>query len=166
MSQDDGNVVADWLVLFSALVLTVALFLPWSSLSPAYTAAANRLRTLQGVVTGPDAWQVYSAADVLLFALVIGLVYVALAGPRAGRVVALLASILALAFVIHAEVQAPTNGAPTSVRPGPGVGSAVAPDPSPGAGEAVAIIALVVALGGTGLPLVANGRRRGQLVTS
>lgn len=156
VSKDDGNVVADWLILFSAFVLTVSLFLPWSSLSSAYVAVADRLHTLQGVATDPDAWQVYSAADVLLFVLAVMLVYTALAGPRAGRVVALVATVLALAFTIHAEAVPPTNGAPSAFRPGLGVGSTVTPDPSSGAGEAAAIIALLVALGGLGLSLVTD----------
>ena len=156
VSKDDGNVVADWLVLISAFVLTVSLFLPWSSLSSTYVSVADRLHTLQGVATEPDAWQVYSAADVLLFVLAVVLVYMALAGPRAGRVVALVATLLALAFTIHAESRPPTNGAPSAFRPGQDVGSTVAPDPSSGAGEAAAIIALLVAVGGLGLSLVTD----------
>jgi hypothetical protein len=62
VTKDDRSVIADWLVLFSAIVLFVSLFLSWSSLSPAYLAIADRLRTLQTIPHNPTAWQVYSAA--------------------------------------------------------------------------------------------------------
>jgi hypothetical protein len=156
VSKDDRSVIADWLVLFSALVLCLSLFLSWSSLSPAYVALAERLQTLQGVARSPTAWQVYSAADVLLALLVAALMGVALMGPRRARICTLVACVLALAFVIHAEGSPPTNGAPTAFRPSLDVPSYVFPAPTPGAGEAAAIIALVGAIGGLGLSLTTD----------
>ncbi|MEA2196044.1 MAG: hypothetical protein QOJ25_95 [Solirubrobacteraceae bacterium] len=153
VTSDDRSVIADWLVLFSALLLGISLFLTWSSLSPAYVGIADRLQTLQGVARNPDAWQVYSAADVLLAALALALLWVALAGPRPARIVALASCALALAFVIHAVGTPPTNGAPNAFRPGVDVRAFVAPSPSPGAGETAAIIALIGAVGGLSLSL-------------
>jgi hypothetical protein len=153
VTKDDRAVIADWLVLFSALVLVISLFLTWSSLSPAYVALAHRLQTLQGVDRDPTAWQVYSAADVLLALLAAALIGVALAGPRKARVVTLVASMLALAFAIHAVGTPPTNGAPNAFRPGVDVRSLVVPSPTPGAGETAAIIALIGAIGGLALSL-------------
>lgn len=148
--------IADWLVLFSAVVLVVSLFLPWSSLSSSYVSVADRLQTLQGVLTEPDAWQVYSAVDVLLALLAIAFVYVALAGPRAGRFVTLGAALIALMFTIHAVGTPPTNGAPETLHPIAGTPSSISPDPTPGAGETAAIIALVTAMGGLALSLVTD----------
>ncbi|HWF26309.1 MAG TPA: hypothetical protein VG275_12715 [Solirubrobacteraceae bacterium] len=153
VTTDDRSVIADWLVLFSALLLAISLFLTWSSLSPAYVALADRLQTLEGVARSPDAWQVYSAADVVLAVLAAALLWVALAGPRRARIVILVSCALALAFVIHALGTPPTNGAPNAFRPGPDVRAYVAPAPAPGAGETVAIIALIGAIGGLSLSL-------------
>ncbi len=155
VSKDDRSLIADWLVLFSALVLCLSLFLTWSSLSPAYIALADKLRTLQGVPHDPTAWQVYSAADVLLALLVIALIGVALKGPRKVRIGVLVACFIALAFAVHAEGAPPTNGA-TTFRPSAGLRSRVPPAPAPGAGETAAIIALVGAIGGLALSLTAD----------
>jgi hypothetical protein len=156
VSKDDRSLIANWLVLFSALVLCVSLFLTWSSLSPAYVALADKLQTLQGVPRDPTAWQVYSAADVLLAVLVAALLGVALMGPRRVRISILVACVLALAFVIHAESAPPTNGAENAFRPSPGVAATVPPAPTAGAGETAAIIGLVVAVGGLALSLTAD----------
>lgn len=153
MSKDDRSVIADWLVLFSAIVLLLSLFLSWSSLSPAYLALADKLQTLRGVPRDPTAWQVYSAADVLLLLLVAALMGVALMGPRKARVWTLVACVVALAFAINAEGSPPTNGAATALRPGVGVPFEVPPAPTPGPGETAAIIALVGAIAGLGLSL-------------
>lgn len=156
MTHDDRSVFADWLVLFSAFLLLVSLFLTWSSLSPRYVELAGRLQTLQGVARHPTAWQVYSAADVLLALLAAALLAVALKGPRRARICTLVACVLAFAFAIHAESAPPTNGAENALRPGIGVPSYVAPGPAPGAGEIVAIIALVGAIGGLSLSLATD----------
>jgi hypothetical protein len=156
VTKDDRNVIADWLVLFSAIVLCGSLVLSWSTLSPAYVALADKLQTLQGVPRSPTAWQVYSAADVLLALLVVALVGVALMGPRRARICTLVACVVALAFAIHAEGSPPTNGAATAFRPSLGVTSYVPPAPTPGAGETAAIIALVGAIGGLALSLMTD----------
>jgi hypothetical protein len=155
VSKDDRSLIGNWLVLFSALLLSVSLFLTWSSLSPAYVTLAGKLDGLQGVPRDPSAWQVYSAADVLLAVLVIALLAVSLTGPRRPRIAILLACVVALSFVIHAEGAPPTNGAPT-LRPSAGVSSYVFPAPTPGAGETVALIALIGAIGGLALSLTAD----------
>ncbi|MDQ6777517.1 MAG: hypothetical protein M3071_15175 [Actinomycetota bacterium] len=156
MSKDDRSLIADWLVLFSALVLCVSLFLTWSSLSPAYVTLADKLQALQGIPRDPTAWQVYSAADVLLALLVLALLGVALKGPRRARICILVACIFALAFVIHAEGAPPTTAGATVLRPTAGGAFFVPPAPTPGAGETAAIIALVGAIGGLTLSLTAE----------
>jgi hypothetical protein len=153
VTKDDRSVIADWLVLFSALVLLLSLFLTWSSLSPAYVALADRLRTLQTIPRDPTAWQVYSVADILLALLAAVLLGVALKASKRARICTLVATVLALAFVIHAEGSPPTSGAPTDFRPGVGGPSYVAPSPSPGGGETAARSALLAAIGGITLSL-------------
>jgi len=143
-------------VLFSALVLGISLFLAWSRLSPDYVALADRLRTLRGVPRDPNAWQVFSAADVLLALLTVSLMALALKGSRRARIWTLVACVLALVFVIHAVGAPPTNGAPNAFRPSLGVPSYVLPAPTPGAGETAALIALVGAIGGLSLSLTAD----------
>jgi len=156
VTKDDRSVIADWLVLFSALLLGLSLFLTWSSLSPAYVAIAEKLQTLQTVPRSPTAWQVYSSADVLLLLLAVALLGVALKGPRRARICTLMACVLELAFTIHAEGDPPTNGAATDFRPGVGGPTYVSPSPAPGAGETAAIIALLGAIGGLTLSLTTD----------
>jgi len=155
VTKDARGVIADWMVLISAVGLFLSLFLTWSRLSPAYVALAGQLQTLQGVPRDPTAWQVYSAADVVLAVLAAGLIFVALAGTRRGQICTLVAAFLALAFVIHAAGAPPTNGAPTAFQPSVGVPGHVAPSPTPGSGETVAIVALVLAIGGIGASMEA-----------
>jgi hypothetical protein len=156
VTKDDRSVIADWLVLFSAVMLGISLFLAWSRLSPAYIARANKLQALQTIPHSPTAWQVYSTADVLLLLLTVALLGVALAGPRRARICTLMACVLAFAFTIHAEASPPTNGAATDFRPSLAGSSYVAPAPTPGAGETAAIIALVAAIGGLTLSLTTD----------
>jgi hypothetical protein len=155
VTKDDRSVIADWLVLFSALVLGISLFLTWSRLSPSYVALADKLRALQGVPRDANAWQVYTAADVLLALLAVALLVLALKGPRTARICTLMGCVLALAFAVHAEGVPPTNGA-TALRPGLGIPSYLPPSPTPGAGETAAIIALVAAIGGLSLSLTTD----------
>jgi hypothetical protein len=153
VSKDSRGVIADWLVLLSAVGLFLSLFMTWSRLSPAYLAVADQLQTLQGVPPDPTAWQVYTAADILLAVLAAGLIVVALAGSKRGRICALAAAFLALGFVIHAAGAPPTTGAADAFQPSLDVPTYVAPSPEPGAGETVAIIALVMAVSGIGVSL-------------
>ena len=156
MNKDQRGLIADWLVLLGGVVLLASLFLTWSSLSPAYLALADRLQTLQGVAPEPTAWQVYSAADVLLAVLAAVLLVVALMSSKAARIAALVAALLALCFVIHAAGVPPTNGAADAFRPSLAVPAYVAPLPKSGPGETVAIIALVIAMAGIGLSLASD----------
>jgi hypothetical protein len=138
VSREAREVIADWLILFGAIGLLVALFLPWSHQSP---------HGLPGVARSPTAWQVYSVVDVLLAVLVGGLFAVALLGGRASKIVVLLAAAVAVAFTAHALSVPPTNGAnlnlPTAA-------------PASAAGEVVAISALGVAIAGLALSFTAE----------
>lgn len=156
MSKDTRSLLANWLVLLSGLGLGGSLFLTWSRLSSAYAALADKLHTLQGVAANPTAWQVYTAADILLALLAATLLGIALTGGRRARISTLVACILALGFAIHAASVAPTNGAPNAFRQGVDVASSVPPSPSPGTGETVAIIALITAISGLSLSLTAD----------
>jgi hypothetical protein len=143
------------MVLASPLLL-LSLFLTWShqfsaSLLSSYGAAA----VLQGIPRDPNAWQVYSAADVLLAMVAAGLLGVALRGGRTARLVVALCVAVALAFTLHALSVPPTNGAnlfdPTVTAADRGANSATA-----GTGETVAVIALAVGFGGLLLSFTAD----------
>jgi hypothetical protein len=127
-SREAREVLGDWLMLFGAVALLVALFLPWSHAHSVFP----------GYPRSPTAWQVYSVVDVLLALLVAGLLAVALLGGRATRLIVLLAAAIAIAFTIHALGVPPSNGA--------AAGSATS-----GAGEVVALAALGTAIAGLGL---------------
>lgn len=149
MSKGAREVVSDWLMLLASPILLLSLFLVWShQFSPSFLARYAHFNVLTGVPRDPNAWQVYSVADVLLAVLALGLLAVALRGSRAGRVAVLLGLGVALAFVSHALAVAPTSGAnlfDPSLQP-----SGYTPNhPRSGAGEVVALIALV--LGTTGV---------------
>jgi hypothetical protein len=133
--------VADWLMLLGAVVLVLSLFMAWSHQRPGSVAVAQA-----GVPRDPTGWQVYSAADVMLAALAIGLVYVSFLGTRAARAAVLAPVALGLAFVVHALSVAPTNAVAVS-------GAVQA---GSGAGEVVAIVGLVVAMAGLGLSFTAD----------
>jgi hypothetical protein len=141
VSRGVREAVADWLMLLGAIVLALSLFMAWSHQPPGPGAVAQA-----GVPRDPTGWQVYSAADVLLAALAIALVYVSFLGTRAARAAALVPVALGLAFVVHALSVPPTNGAAVSgvIQPGSG------------AGEVVAIAGLVVAMAGLGLSFTAD----------
>jgi hypothetical protein len=124
LSREAREVLADWLMLFGAVALLIALFLPWSHQRP-----------LPGFSHSLTAWQVYSVVDVLLAVLAGGLLAVALLGGRAARVVVLLAAAVAVAFTVHALSVPPSNGA-------------IAGAAGSGAGEVVAIAALGIAIAG------------------
>src|ERR1700744_2012115 len=95
--------VADWLMTVAALILVLALFLPSShQFSDSFLAHHRGSAVLGGVPRDPDAWQVYSVADVLLALLAGGLLAVALWGGRAARLALAIALGVALAFTGHA----------------------------------------------------------------
>ena len=78
--------------MIGAGALFVSLFLTWShQFSPGFLAQYGSSDQLIGVPHDPTAWQVYSAADVVLTLLAAALVAVALAGSRAARIAALVA---------------------------------------------------------------------------
>ena len=138
----------NWLIVLGAALLFGSLFLAWShQLTPMVLSLFGANPTLQGVPPDPTAWQVYSAADVLLAALSVALVAVAVLGSHAARQIAAAASVVALAFVIHALSVPPTNGVDVfntiNNVPHQAPGSAAA-----GPGETLALIGLVLALVG------------------
>lgn len=140
---------ADWLLLAAAPILIGSLFLTWShQLSPGLRAQYGATALLRGVPANPDAWQVYSIADVLLLLLVLGLLAVALRGGRSPRRALALALLVALAFTVHALGAPPTNG--TLVFDAAANGY-VANPVGAGAGEVVALIALVLGLAAVAL---------------
>jgi hypothetical protein len=151
VSKGKRETVADWLMVLGAAALFVSLFLPWShQFSKAFLARWGTSAALQGVPHDPTAWQVYSAADVLLALLAAGLGAVALRGGRSARVVMVLAVAVAAAFTLHAMSVAPTKGAdifdPSAAVPSPFPNS-----PTSGIGERIAIAGL--GLGVVGLLL-------------
>lgn len=157
MSKENREVVADWMMVAAAAALFASLFLTWShQLSPAFLSYFGSFDPLRDVPPNPDAWQVYSAADVVLALLAVLLLAVALAGPRPTRIVSLVASVGALAFVIHALGAPPTNGGAHAFTPVVSVPSSVSTAASAGAGETVALLALLVGIFGLGLSLMAD----------
>ncbi|MGZ4166648.1 MAG: hypothetical protein ACXVR1_01785 [Solirubrobacteraceae bacterium] len=151
MSKGMRETISDWLMAIAAPLLLGSLFLTWShQLSASLRARYGATAALAGVPVDPNAWQVYSAADVLLALVAVGLFLVALLGGRGRRVVLALALAVALGFVIHALSVPPTNGAvvfdPTLTPPGDTANTV-----SPGAGEVLALVAL--GLGSVGVAL-------------
>jgi hypothetical protein len=135
----------------SALLLFGSLFLTWShQFSKPFLAQYGSTAALVGIPHDPNAWQVYSAADVLLALVAAGLLAVALWGGRTRRVALALVLAVSLAFTVHALGTPPTNGAvifqPNATPP------RYAPDtPAPGPGEDVALVALLMGIAGVAL---------------
>jgi hypothetical protein len=141
--------VADWLMTVAALILLLSLFLAWShQFSASFLAHHRGSAVLEGVPRDPDAWQLYSVADVLLALLAGGLLAVALWGGRAARLAVAIALVVALAFTIHAMSVPPTNGA---VLFDAATSRYVPTGASSGAGEVVALVALVLGAAGVAL---------------
>jgi hypothetical protein len=148
--------IADWLMLLGAVALFGSLFLTWShQFSPAFYREWGASSALAGVPRDPTAWQVYSVVDVLLALSAAALLGVALRGGRTPRWLTLLAFVIALAFVLHAAGDPPTNGADLlgAATQAPGYTPNV---PRAGAGETVAIAALAVGIAGLVLSLTAT----------
>ena len=151
MSKGKRETVSDWLMTLSAPLLLGSLFLTWShQFSPAFLARWGTTSVLQGIPHDPNAWQVYSAADVLLVLVAGGLLAVALWGGRIRRLILVLALMIALAFTVHALGTPPTDGAVVfepSLNP-----PAYAPNaPRSGVGEDMALLALLLGIGGVAL---------------
>ena len=127
----------------AGLLLLISLFLVWShQLSAAVVARHAGTGTFDGIPRNPDAWQVYTSADVLLALLSVGLVTAALRGGRTVRMVLTAAVAVALAFVVHALGTPPTNGASVF---DPTTGGYVATGAHAGFGATVALVALAIA---------------------
>ena len=151
MSKGKRETVSDWLMTLSAPLLLGSLFLTWShQFSRSFLARWGTTSVLQGIPHDPNAWQVYSAADVLLVLVAGGLLAVALWGGRIRRLILVLALMIALAFTVHALGTPPTDGAVVfepSLNP-----PAYAPNaPRSGVGEDVALLALLLGIGGVAL---------------
>jgi hypothetical protein len=152
VSKGVRETISDWLMAIAGPLLLGSLFLTWShQLSAGLRTQYGATAALQGLPADPNAWQVYSGADVLLALVAGGLIAVALWGGRGRRRVALTpALVVALVFVIHALSVPPTNGAllfdPTLTPP------AYSANPvSSGVGEVLALIALALGTAGAGL---------------
>jgi len=151
VSKGKRETVSDWLMTLSAPLLLGSLFLTWShQFSRSFLARWGTTSVLQGIPHDPNAWQVYSAADVLLVLVAGGLLAVALWGGRIRRLILVLALMIALAFTVHALGTPPTDGAVVfepSLNP-----PAYAPNaPRSGVGEDMALLALLLGIGGVAL---------------
>lgn len=156
MTGEQREALADWLIVVGAGGLFVSLFLTWShQFSPAFLAQFGASDLLRGVPHDPTAWQVYSAADVLLAALAAGLAVTALFGNRTARVAALASAALGLGFTLHALSAPPSNGA-NIFNPSLSVPNYFPNSPSAGVGETLAIVALVAATVGLLLSFTAE----------
>lgn len=154
MNREARETLADWLMLLGGLALLGSLFATWShQFSAAFLARYGGSALLSGVPRDPDAWQVYSAMDVVLALVAAGLVVVAVLGGRRARLGALVAAAAGLAFCVHALIDAPTSGA---VVFAPAAGSYADPGARPGAGETIAVLALAVGIGGLALSFSAD----------
>jgi hypothetical protein len=154
VSKEDQEATANWLILVGALALFGSLFLTWSHqlTTPLLTVFGPLSPALQGVPADPTAWQVYSAADVVLALLAAGLVASAVIGSRAARQCAAVAAVLAVIFVVHAIAAPPTNGVLLS-DPSQSIPNYLSITPGAGVGETVALLALLLALAGLLLSL-------------
>ncbi|MGI8714610.1 MAG: hypothetical protein ACR2NR_15825 [Solirubrobacteraceae bacterium] len=156
MSAGRREATADWLMVFGGLALVVSLFLPWSHQLPASVLAQyGATAALAGVPRNPDAWQLYSAVDVLLALLAGGLLVAALRGGRVWRGILLVGLLIAVAFTLHALSSPPTNGVnlydPSLAPPG-----YTPTSPGAGRGETLALIAIGLGLGGLLLSFTAD----------
>jgi hypothetical protein len=153
LSKENRESISDWLIVLGALGLFGSEFMTWShQFSAPFLSEFGQSVLLNGVPRNPTAWQVYSAADVLLALLAGALAGVALRGKWLwSRVTALAAVGVALAFVVHAQGYAPTNGVLFSDPNNP---SAYLPHTATsGTGEVVAIVGLAAAAAGLLLSL-------------
>lgn len=156
MHTRSRELFADWLIVVGGLGLLLSLFLTWShQFSPRLLTAFGSSAQLRGLPHDPTAWQVYSAADVLLALLAVGLIAVALVGGRTVRMVALIAAAVGLAFTLHALSAPPSSGA-NIFDPSLSVPAYFPNSPTAGVGVTLAIVAVVVALVGLALSFSAD----------
>jgi hypothetical protein len=143
VSRGTRETVADWTMVAAGVLLLISLFLVWShQLSTAVEARYAESASFAGVPRNPDAWQVYTSADVILALLSVGLIGAALRGGRTIRMVVTGAVAIALAFVVHALGTPPTNGASVF---DPATRTYVATGAHAGIGVSVALVALAIA---------------------
>jgi hypothetical protein len=148
--------LADCMIAVGGVLLFVSLFLTWShQFSLHFLVLFGDTAQLKGIPHDPTAWQVYSAADVVLALLAAALVGVALRGTRNARITALGAAIIGLVFVLHALGAPPTNGA-NIFNPSLSVPGYYPNSPGAGVGETVAIVGLAIAVVGLGLSFTAD----------
>jgi hypothetical protein len=156
LSNKNREVLSDWMIVLGSVALFGSLFLTWShQFSAPFLSEFGTSVLLNGVPHDPTAWQVYSAADVLLALLAGGMVAVALVGSRGARIVAVVAAAIGLAFTIHALAAPPTSGA-NIFNPALSVPQYASPGSSAGIGETVAIIGLLLAIAGLGVSFTAD----------
>jgi hypothetical protein len=156
VSKAAREVIADWLMVLGALVLFLSLFMTWShQFSRELLTAYGSSPLLRDVPRDPTAWQVYSTADVILALVAAGIVAVAMLGGRVPRLIATAAAGVALAFVVHALSDPPTNHADV-FDTAASVPRYLANAPGSSAGEIVAIVGLVIAIVGLGLSFSAD----------
>src|SRR2546421_11084683 len=75
MGSRRRELFADWLIVFGGLGLLISLFLTWShQFSPAFLAQFGSAPQLRGIPHDPNAWQLYSVADVRVALLAVGLI--------------------------------------------------------------------------------------------
>ena len=136
------------MIVAGAVALLGSLFVTWShQFSPTFLAQWGSSAQLQGLPHDPTAWQVYSAADVLLALLAVALFVTALAGSRAFRLGVIVACGIAVAFTLRALTAPPTNGANIFDPVSPSTG--YTPNaPTAGVGITVALLGLGLALAG------------------
>lgn len=143
MSRGTRETVADWTMMAAAVLLLISLFLVWShQLSAAVVTRYAGTGVFDGIPRNPDAWQVYTTADVLLALLSVGLVVAALRGGRTLRGVLTAAVAIGLAFVVRALGTPPTNGVDVF---DPATRRYVATGVHAGVGVSVALVALAIA---------------------
>ena len=156
VSKDREEAAAVWLIVVGAAALFASLFLTWShQFSPYLLSVFGNSGVLNGVPRNPDAWQVYSAADVLLALVAAALVAAGVFGSRAARQCAAVAALIALVFTVHALIVPPTNGA-LIFNPAESVPNYIPNAAGAGVGETVAILGLVLAVGGLTASLVSS----------
>jgi hypothetical protein len=154
MSRGAREAIADWMMLLSGPILLGSLFLTWSDqFSHSFLQQYAGTGALQGVPHDPTGWQVYSAADVMLALLAVGLVGAALRGTRNARLALTIPLAVALAFVIHALAAPPTSGADIFNA---ALNRYVADSPKSGAGELTALFALLIGSAGVLLSFTAD----------
>jgi hypothetical protein len=146
------------LTLLGGALLFVSLFLTWSHQLGRAELSRFGGAALYGVARDPTAFQVYAIAGVVLALLAVGVAAAGLWGQRPVRALALLGALLGLAFVIRADVSAPTNGVLLVARMGPSAGYFRDPATA-GAGETLAIAGLGIAAAGLLGAVAFAGRR-------